>query len=246
MQKFVKRIQSRLSHAGISTNMAECREAYQAVIAEASWESPSETQLCEVVEYVKNRGVNNIHQLTTVETTSLTVSEPEVSGDELEPIPQPETFDIPVKDMPCLQPPEDSTPGAITPDSALTHQSESSAIAPPIPQSEITGIVNQVFAAQPPALKEQLTDYAMQHAFGDVRQVQEFLEQLRSMEFELMVQTLKDHMKRRGSMLTLLDNLITTQKQEDQERKDSFFSKSQSSLEAFRLEMTNRLAKQSL
>jgi hypothetical protein len=231
MDRFVKRIQSRLSDKRISLTKSQCREAYQAVIPKSDWESPSNEQLCQVVEYVKTQTRNDIHQPATVETSTLTVSEPEM----LEPI-QPQTFEVPV-----------AAPEEIPAIAAITQQPAPSAITPAnIPQSEITGLVDQVFASQPPALKEQLTDYAMQHAFGDVRQVQEFLEQLRSMEFELMVQTLQDHMKRRGSMLTLLDNLIATQKHEDQERKDSFFSKSQSSLEAFRLEMSNRLSKQSL
>jgi hypothetical protein len=238
MQKFVKRVQSRLTYNGIQSNMAQCREAYLSVVPESDWESPSDDQLAQVVEYVKSQSKNHIQE----PVAALTIAEPEVSEDLLEPIPQPEIFEIPVEDMPCLQPPAQPEPQH----SALSTQTES-AIAPSnVPQAEITGIVNQVFANQPPALKDQLTDYAMQHAFGDVRQVQEFLEQLRSMEFELMVQTLQDHMKRRGSMLTLLDNIIATQKHQDQERKDSFFAKTQTELNAFRREMESRLAKQSL
>ncbi len=238
MDKFVKRVQSRLSHSGISLSKSECREAYQAVVAEASWESPSEAQLVEVVEYVKNRGVNNIHQSTTVETTSLAISEPEVSGDELEPIPQPETFDIPVEDMPCLQPPEDS---------ALSTQSAPGAITPgSMAQSEVTDIVGQVFKNQPPEVKNQITEYALQHSFDNVRQLQEFLEQLRSMEFSLMTQTLQDHFSRRGSMLTQLNNLIQGQQQKDQEQRTDFFDRFQNQLNSFHQEMQQRLSKQSL
>jgi len=236
MQRFVKRVQSRLTYVGTQANMTQCREAYQFVIPESNWESPSDEQLAQVVQYVISQ-INDIQP----EEIALTITEPEVSEDLLEPIPQPEIFEIPVEEMPCLQPPAQPEPQP----SALSTQTES-AIAPSIPQSEINGIVNQVFATQPPALKDQLTDYAMQHAFGDVRQVQEFLEQLRSMEFELMVQTLQDHMKRRGGMLMLLDNIIATQKHQDQEQKNDFFAKTQTNLEAFRREMEARLAKQTL
>jgi hypothetical protein len=186
MDRFVKRVQSRLSERGIRLTKSQCREAYQAVIPESDWESPSDKQLGEVVEYVKTNVKNDMRQPTTVETSTLTVSEPEM----LEPKPQ--TFEVPV-----------AAPEEIPAIAAITQQPAPSAITPAnIPQSEITGIVNQVFASQPPALKDQLTDYAMQHAFGDVRQVQEFLEQLRGMEFTLMTQTLQDHFSRRGSMLT--------------------------------------------
>ena len=235
MDRFVKRVQSRLTYNGISLAKPECRKAYQTVVPESAWESPSDEQLAQVVEYVKNYVKNDIQP----EPAALAITEPEVSGDLLEPIPQPEIVKIPVEDMPALQPP--------TQHSALsTQHSQESAIASPIPQSEVTGIVNQVFATQPPALKEQLTDYAMQHAFGDIRQVQEFLEQLRSMEFELMVQTLQDHVKRRGSMLALLDEIITGQKQQDQKGKTDFFNRSQQSLTSFREEMMSRLARTSL
>jgi hypothetical protein len=260
MQKFVKRIQSRIIYNGFQANMSQCREAYQFVIPESDWESPSDEQVAQVVQYVILQTRNDIQP----EETALTITEPEVSEDLLQPIPQPEIFEIPIEDMHCLQPPAQETKpqeSAVSGQqstvnsqqstvnsqhSALSTQTES-AIAPSnVPQAEITGIVNQVFANQPPALKDQLTDYAMQHAFGDVRQVQEFLEQLRSMEFELMIQTLQDHMKRRGSMLSLLNGIISNQKHQDQESKDSFFVQSQSSLDAFRREMEARLAKQNL
>ena len=221
MDKYVKRIQSRLTYNGISLPKPQCREAYQAVVPESNWESPSDEQIAEVVGYVISQNKNDIQP----EPTALTIAEPEeiaVSQPEALPVPSPQ-------------------------DSALsTQQSDKSAITPSIPQSEITGMVNQLFANQPPALKDQLTDYAMQHAFGDVRQVQEFLEQLRSMEFELMIQTLQDHMKRRGSMLSLLNGIISNQQHQDQESKDSFFAKTQTNLDAFRREMEARLAKQTL
>jgi hypothetical protein len=239
MQKFVKRVQSRLTYNGFQTNMGQCREAYQSVIPKSDWESPSDEQLCQVVQYVISQTQNDIQP----EATALTITEPEISEDLLEPIPQPEIFEIPVEDMPCLQPP---TQEPESQPSALSTQTEN-AIAPSnVPQAEITGMVNQVFANQPPALKDQLTDYAMQHAFGDVRQVQEFLEQLRSMEFDLMLRTLQDHVQRRGSMLSLFEEMIANHQRQDQERKDNFFIQTQTRLESFRREMEARLAKQSL
>jgi uncharacterized protein YceH (UPF0502 family) len=246
MQKFVKRIQSRLIYNGFQANMTQCREAYQFVIPESDWESPSDEQVAQVVQYVILQTRNDIQP----EETALTITEPEVSEDLLQPIPQPEYHHPAVNSQQSTVSSQQSTvstqhSAVNSQQSALSTQTES-AIAPSIPQSEITGMVNQLFANQPPALKDQLTDYAMQHAFGDVRQVQEFLEQLRSMEFELMIQTLQDHMKRRGSMLSLLNGIISNQQHQDQEQKDSFFAKTQTDLNAFRQEMEARLAKQTL
>ena len=236
MQRFVKRVQSRLTYVGTQANMTQCREAYQFVIPESNWESPSDEQLAQVVQYVISQ-INDIQP----EEIALTITEPEVSEDLLEPIPQPEIFEIPIEDMPCLQPPQKPEPQP----SALSTQTES-AIAPSIPQSEITGMVNQVFEGQAPALKEKITEYAMQHSFGDVRQVSEFLEQLRAMEFDLMLRTLQDHVQRRGSMLTLFDQMIGNHQRQDQERKADFFTQTQTNLDAFRREMEARLAKQTL
>lgn len=115
-----------------------------------------------------------------------------------------------------------------------------------IPQSEVANMVNQAFAGQPPQIQEQITEYAMERTFSNVSQVQEFLEQLRGMEFNLLVNALNDHFARRGSMLNVLNSVLSGQKAKDEEASQAFFASFNSRLAAFQNEMNARLTKQSL
>lgn len=115
-----------------------------------------------------------------------------------------------------------------------------------IPQSEVAGLVNQAFNDQPPQLQQQITEYAMQRTFTNVREVQDFLEQMRSMEFDLMVKTLQDHFNRRGNMLSILGDVLKQQSQQDEQNRSDFFGKFQTQMSQFQKEMEAKLSKQGL
>jgi hypothetical protein len=73
---------------------------------------PTDEELWQIVDYFNP---SNAHQpfndfaLTTEHSDNVVeMKSPEVSEDFLEEIPQPETFDIPVEDMPCLNPPQEN------------------------------------------------------------------------------------------------------------------------------------------
>lgn len=253
MDKFVKRIQTRLSRQGFSFNKQQIREVYQSLVKDHS--APTEAEMSSVINKLK-------FQLETPQasSTQLTISQPEISEDLVEQIAQPETIEITPENpdiWETLEPPaeqpesqENAPAEQLNEALALTNveqnnpaQQSSSGI---IPQNEVKGMVSQVFAGQPQEFKDQISEYAMQHSFENVRQVQEFLEQLRGMEFNLLVNTLQDHFKRRGSMLTVLNEVITSQKQKDKESSQSFFNSFQSRLASFQQEMETRLSKQSL
>lgn len=253
MPDYVKRCQSRvkqITKSDSSIPMAKCREVYGSIVA--NWNEPSEEELGRVVQALIDGG--------TVEV------EPETT--EIEPtMPTPETFDIPVEDMPCLQPPDETE--AIAPiekEEQIERQTnppspmqEPEALAPSspkatgivpqqsnpgiIPQGQVREMVSSAFANQPQDFKDQVTEYALQHSFDNVRQVQEFLEQLRGMEFNLLVNTLNDHFQRRGSMLTLLEEVIEHQKQKEGESNQNFFNSFNNRLTDFQKEMQSRLSK---
>lgn len=254
MDKFVKRLQTRLSRQGFSFNKQQIREVYQSLVKDHS--APTEAEMSSVINKLK-------FQLKTPElnSTQLAISQPEISEDLGEPIPQPETLEITPASHPdiwkTLEPPteqpepqENALAEQLNEASALTNMEQNNPAQQSscgiIPQNEVKGMVSQVFAGQPQEFKDQISEYAMQHSFENVRQVQEFLEQLRGMEFNLLVNTLQDHFKRRGSMLTVLNEVITSQKQKDKESRQSFFNSFQSRLASFQQEMETRLSKQSL
>jgi hypothetical protein len=185
-----------------------------------------------------------------------------VSEDLVEEIPQPKIIEIPVTNSPCLNPPEATgipreskagkidTVNELSPSNELI-KSEDNAMCGGIaslsfPQTEVKDLVAQAFTGQPQEVKDQITEYALQHSFENVRQVQNFLEQLRGMEFNLLTKTLQDHFNRRGSMLTVLNEVIQNQQQKDQESRNSFFGSFQTRLTSFQQEMELKLSKPGL
>lgn len=253
MDKFVKRLQTRLSRQGFSFNKQQIREVYQSLVKDDS--APTEAEMSSVINKLKFQ-----LKMSEVNSSQLAISETEISEDLVEQIPQSEPIEITLEnpgiwetlEPPAeqLEPQENAPAEQLNEVSALTNVEENKPAQQSspgiIPQNEVKGMVSQVFAGQPQAFKDQISEYAMQHSFENVRQVQEFLEQLRGMEFNLLVNTLQDHFKRRGSMLTVLNEVITSQKQKDKESSQSFFNSFQSRLASFQQEMETRLSKQSL
>lgn len=263
MDDFLKRIQSRLKYNGITASKAECREAYCQLIPQENWNNPSADQVLLVVQKFTEWSDKNESDTEEVEqetSYSQAIKEPLVSSDLIEQISQPETFEITQSSYPdiweIIQPPveqpepqENAPAEQLNEASALLNVEENK---PPLQSNEIIsshqvkGMVLQVFANQPQEFKEQVTEYALANSFTNVRQVQEFLEQLRGMEFNLLVNTLQDHFNRRGSMLTVLNDVLTNQKTKDDEASQSFFTSFNSQLAAFQTEMESRLSKSGL
>ncbi len=253
VDKYIKQIQTRMNRRlksrGQSVTKQQVRDVYSAVVK--NLDKPTDVEMSVVIEKLAQQVSS---QEETLDNGQLTVS----ANTEIE---KPETIEITSESHPdiweTLEPPaeqpepqENAPAEQLNEALALTNveennpaQQSSSGI---IPQNEVKGMVSQVFAGQPQEFKDQISEYAMQHSFENVRQVQEFLEQLRGMEFNLLVNTLQDHFKRRGSMLTVLNEVITSQKQKDKESSQGFFNSFQSRLASFQQEMETRLSKQSL
>jgi hypothetical protein len=105
MDKFVKRIQTRANRQGVSVTKQQVRDIYVQVVLNP--ESPTEEEMSLVIEKLAAQ-LQSPQQESINE--QLATSNPEVLEDLQETISQPETFDIPVEDMPCLQPPDSQPP----------------------------------------------------------------------------------------------------------------------------------------
>lgn len=223
MDKYIKRIQTRVRRQGRKVTKQNCRDVYQQVVN--TLESPTDTEINTVVETLLQ---------------------------ENHPISSPETLDITPETHPdiwqTLSPPEPDQPNL---ESALTSQEEPQPIQQSsqpgtIAQSDIQSLVSETFANQPQEVKDQITTFAAQHSFDNIRQVQDFLDQLRSMEFSLLVKTLQDHFNRRGIMLSTLNDLLLNQQEKDQQERERFFHQSQNLLMTFQQEMETRLSRDGL
>lgn len=142
MDKFVKRIQSRLTAKKIlfeekTVPLWKCRQFYEVFVADRY--NPTDEEMNLVIE-----------KLTEHCTTG--GAEPETTS--IEPIPTPETFDTPVEDLPCLQPPTEEEAGAIaeTTDAIAPGEGQETASIVPQQPAEIqqptTGGITQAEVTQ--------------------------------------------------------------------------------------------------
>lgn len=260
VDKFIKRIQSRLSHKGVqfqgrTVPLWKCREFYEAHVPAGDKANPSDEQINLIVELLTAHCSDN---LPPSETTGALEKAPaatqlaqsiEEETEAIAPSEEDNRGGGRVVEGEMGQgatshtlPPQENSPMQ-NPAGIVARESGEGGL---IPQGEVKQMVSQAFANQPQDFKDQVTEYALQHSFDNVRQVQEFLEQLRGMEFNLLVNTLNDHFHRRGSMLNLLEEVIEHQKNKDGEASQNFFDNFNSRMSAFQREMAVRLSKTGL
>ena len=114
-----------------------------------------------------------------------------------------------------------------------------------IPTKKISEKVAEVFDNQPIEIQQQITNYAAERSFANIRELHSFLDELRSMEFNLMLQTLEDHLKRRGLMLGKLSNVLAQQSAKDEQNRQAFFNNFQNQINLFRQDMREKMSQTS-
>ena len=87
MEKFIKRIQSRLTYNGIKVSKTECREAFQQFVPQENWNNPSDEQVSLVVERItewdKNGEAWESGEIESVEESTGLVIKDSEAPDEL-------------------------------------------------------------------------------------------------------------------------------------------------------------------
>lgn len=238
LTKFAKRLQSRLSSRGFKFSLQECREALINWVGESL---PTDEQLASLVDSLTAKAKsgettqpsNDLAIAQTAEEVELSLAQPQPAMDEIANNPPQTEEEKELINELALAKSESNLPKKSNPSEM-------------IPQSEVKEMVSQTFANQPEEFRSQITNYALEHSFHNVREVQSFLEQLRSLEFSLLTQTLQDHLNRRSSMLIVLNEVIQNQQQKNKETRDSFFESFNSRLTIFQQEMAAKLSKQGL
>lgn len=248
MDKYIKRIQTRVRRQGRKVTKQDCRDVYQQVVN--SLESPTDTEINTVVETLLQEN----HPISSPETLDITPDTHPDIWQTLSP-PNPESARISYlggdkaegKEQGGKEEGNNNCVGELGITSPEEHQSIQQSSQPgTIAQSDIQSLVSETFANQPQEVKDQITTFAAQHSFENIRQVQDFLDQLRSMEFSLLVKTLQDHFNRRGMMLSTLNDLLLNQQEKDQQERERFFHQSQNLLMTFQQEMETRLSRDGL
>ncbi|NEP00417.1 MAG: hypothetical protein F6K58_17400 [Symploca sp. SIO2E9] len=214
--KYAKRIQSRLSSRGFKYSLQQCREALTFKVGD---NLPTVEDIATVVDSLQSLS----SELATVTTN------------QIEPIE--ETTNLETTELPSQpQEPEPNLNNTLT-------TTDSNGL---VPQQQISTMVSKLFNDQPAEIQQQITQYSMERTFTNIREVQSFLENLRDMEFNLMLQTLQDHFNRRGSMLNVLNDVLQQQQAKDEQNRTSFFDSFQNQLTQFQQEMSQKLSQTSV
>lgn len=239
MDKFIKRIQTRASRKGISVSKQQVRDVYQVVVEDL--ENPTEQELIAVIE--------NLEAQTT-EARDLTIPQPEI----IEVTPQDdiwENLEPPVEQNqeqeaiapvnPPVNPPvSDQAPLATTQPSNLQTQNAG------LTTDELQSQIEEKFKGYPLDIKKQITDYAAQNTFSNLNQAQDFLEQLRSMEFTLMMQLLSDHNSKRQNLAAILNQELDKLNGRDAAQQNDFFVSNRELLEHMKQSILSRMTQSAI
>ncbi len=176
MDKFVKRIQTRVSRKGISVSKSQVREVYQSVVATP--ENPSEEEMTAVIEALETQYQSpsyepDNNQLATTEQ-ALPISTEE---------PQQMTQSVPTQEAP-------KGDLATSNGSNLTLPSETSTA---ITQQEIQKAVEQQFGKENIETKTAILNYIAQDTFATSTELQQALGKLRQMRLDILLKLINDH-----------------------------------------------------
>ena len=231
MDKFIKRIQSRLSYQKISVSKSLVRETYESIVKNPT--SPTEAEISQIIEALKSPG-------ETLETSQIAMTA------------QSETIEITSQSHPdiweTLQPPteqpETNTLDSSAEQTTLTKTETNLPTTNPsnnITQQQLLHQIEEKFQNYPLDIKKQLTDYAGQNTFKNLEEAQTFLEQLRSMEFTLMMQLLADHNQKRQNLAQLVSSELSKLENRDTNQRQAFFVGTQTFLETMQQTILQRM-----
>ncbi|NER27252.1 MAG: hypothetical protein F6J89_06340 [Symploca sp. SIO1C4] len=223
LTKYAKRIQSRLSSRGVKYSLQQCREA---LIKQLGDNLPTPEDISLVIENIQT-------SVTPPKTDKLAT----VTNHHIEPVDIPDNLEESTN-LELPDQPEESLEHTLATTNSKLATNEQNGL---VPQQQISTMVSKLFNDQPAEIQQQITQYSMERTFTNIREVQSFLENLRDMEFNLMLQTLQDHFNRRGSMLNVLNEVLQQQQAKDEKNRTSFFDSFQNQLTQFQQEMNQKL-----
>lgn len=136
MDKFAKRLQSRLSSKGYRFNKEECRQALACSCANP--ELPTDEEMILAFNRLACASESAAGEISIVPVEVEEI----IQAQEPENIPEPQTFDIPVEDLPCLQPPSEETEPTAALTVAEVPQSDEAALS----AAKVTQAIEQAVA----------------------------------------------------------------------------------------------------
>ena len=176
MDRYVKRLQTRLSRKGISVSKSQVREVYESVVSTP--ESPSEEEMTAVIEALETQYQAPSYepdnsQLATTEQALL--------------IPTEETKEMTQPSQPAQEIKGDL---ATSSRSNLSLPSETSTA---ITQQQIKEAVEMQFGRENIETKTAILNYIAQDTFATATELQQALGKLRQMRLDILLKLISDH-----------------------------------------------------
>jgi len=169
MDKYIKRLQTRVSRKGISVTKQQVREVYTEVVS--SPESPTEDEMASVIERLETQFQAPSYQAETTDN-QLTVVEPSTPVEQPSLTQQEEPQEM-TQPTPA-QPAQELTESALTTSSRSTLSQASSANLS-VTQQEIQQAVEQQFGKENVKTKTAILNYVAQDTFATAQELQRSL-----------------------------------------------------------------------
>jgi hypothetical protein len=175
MDKFVKRIQTRISRKGISVSKSQVREVYESVVSTP--ENPSEEEMSAVIEALETQ-----YQAPAYEADNNQLATTEQA---LQPTEEPQQM---IQSVPAQEAPKGNL--ATSSRSDLSLPSEASTA---ITQQQIQEAVEMQFGRENVETKTAILNYIAQDTFATATELQQALAKLRQMKLDILLKLISDH-----------------------------------------------------
>lgn len=210
MDKFIKRLQTRLSRKGISVSKSQVREVYGQVVVEP--DLPTDEEMVFVIEQLETQFKAQSHNssialATTEEFTSIEQKEPE----QMTPA------------QPTAQPtaqPSNST--LATSNSPMLSQASSANLG--ITQQQIQEAVEQQFGKENVETKTAILNYVAKDTFNTAQELQHALSKLRQTKLDILMKLISDHNNQSSSDQDLLKSALIQATANRQRETEDFFA----------------------
>jgi hypothetical protein len=175
MDRYVKRLQTRLSRKGISLSKSQVREVYQSVVATP--ESPSEEEMSAVIEALETQ-----YQAPSYEPDNSQLATTEQA---LQPTDEPQQM---IQSIPA----QETSKGDLA-TSNCSNSSLSSEASTTITQQQIKEAVEMQFGRENIQTKTAILNYIAQDTFATATELQQALSKLRQMRLDILLKLISDH-----------------------------------------------------
>ncbi len=216
MDKFIKRLQTRLSRKDIRVSKSQVRDVYTQVVF--SPESPTDEEMVFVIEQLDAQFQAPSHELTSdLSTTEQSASIPQQETEPMTPA------------QPTAQPSNFSL--ATSSHSAI---SQTSSVNLSVTQQQIQEAVEQQFGKENVETKTAILNYVAQDTFSTAQELQTALAKLRQMRLDILMKLISDHNSQASTDEDLLKNALLTATANRQRETEDFFGSFESQLAAMK------------